>query len=299
MSKPTSWWNEIVEERGKHGEAFTRREICERLKGNERPYCLLSKDEQEVLDNSWTLRLYTQQKKNEPIIWYEHKNKRIWGIGHTYRVHPDFQPPVEKPKTVDPNEAPEGCVAMAWNSSCIKCAEVQRCLSGELGFPCGSETRKDGCSVYFVKKDETEYCGMCGAEHKKPAPPAEMPLDWPAGELRRLAKWAEEEIVRCNICHDEIAVVENGLCMRCFCEKKRLAESKAPEWVVETVECAHDCTYLFQHPFRHYKIEFGGRDSIKGYGGFQVEGSDRWWFNYPSPIDGEPQPRPVKVRYKR
>jgi len=218
----------------------------------------------------------------------------------TYRVNRDFQPPVEKPKTVDPNEAPKGYEARegeARSGDCYRCAFLW--TNSCADFPCAAEDRVDGCEVYYVKKDETEYCGMCGAEHKKPAPPAEMPLDWPAGELRRLAKWAEEEIVRCNICHDEIAVVENGLCMRCFCEKKRLAESKAPEWVVETVECAHDCTYLFQHPFRHYKIEFGGRDSIKGYGGFQVEGSDRWWFNYPSPIDGEPQPRPVKVRYKR
>ena len=52
---------------------------------------------------------------------------------------------------VDPNEAPEGYVA-------VECAECYGCefsyLSPKcLGAACGSAHRKDGCNVIFVKRD--------------------------------------------------------------------------------------------------------------------------------------------------
>ena len=53
---------------------------------------------------------------------------------------------------VDPNEAPEGYVA-------VECAECYGCefsyISPEcLGAACGSGNRKDGCYVIFIKKPD-------------------------------------------------------------------------------------------------------------------------------------------------
>lgn len=53
---------------------------------------------------------------------------------------------------IDPNEAPEGYLAME-GEMCFGC-EVPFLSGVCLRSRCGKETRKDGCNVIFVKKHD-------------------------------------------------------------------------------------------------------------------------------------------------
>ena len=57
---------------------------------------------------------------------------------------------------IDPNEAPEGYLAVddsGGENCCVPCSFTvysKKCIS----FPCSAPRRKDGCHVFFVKKHD-------------------------------------------------------------------------------------------------------------------------------------------------
>ncbi len=55
---------------------------------------------------------------------------------------------------VNPNEAPDGYMAVQYTGSCDNCAFTSLKFCGELGVSCGSYGRDDGKSVYFIPKKE-------------------------------------------------------------------------------------------------------------------------------------------------
>ncbi len=55
---------------------------------------------------------------------------------------------------VNPNEAPDGYMAVQYTGSCDNCAFTSLKFCGELGVSCGSCGRDDGKSVYFIPKKE-------------------------------------------------------------------------------------------------------------------------------------------------
>jgi len=119
--KPASWWTP------------ERREICERLKENERARMFLSDEEVDVLRHSQTVS-YCKTVKHFSLC---ERTERPEGI---YRIAPDFQPPDE----CEQSDTPRGHDAPA------------RCL----GYTCGNPT--DGydydCEHEFSGDISCEEC---------------------------------------------------------------------------------------------------------------------------------------------
>lgn len=58
---------------------------------------------------------------------------------------------------VNPNEAPEGYIAVQYTGSCGDCSfSFNGCCSGSLSVSCASHNRVDNCDVYFISKEEQE-----------------------------------------------------------------------------------------------------------------------------------------------
>ena len=56
---------------------------------------------------------------------------------------------------VNPNEAPEGYIAVQYTGSCGDCSfSFNGCCSGSLSVSCASHYRVDNCDVYFISKEE-------------------------------------------------------------------------------------------------------------------------------------------------
>ena len=57
---------------------------------------------------------------------------------------------------VDPNEAPEGYLAVGDSDGAKGCAPCSFTVysKGCISFPCAASRRKDGCYVFFVKKPD-------------------------------------------------------------------------------------------------------------------------------------------------
>lgn len=56
---------------------------------------------------------------------------------------------------VNPNEAPEGYIAVQYTGSCGDCSfSFNGCCSGSLSVSCASHNRVDNCDVYFISKEE-------------------------------------------------------------------------------------------------------------------------------------------------
>jgi len=86
MSKPSSWWDEVVAST-LIGEPITRRKICENLKQNTKPLGLLIKEEREVIEAIGRDRI----QQFNGIDW-----TYLTGIGtrlnswYAYRINSDF-----------------------------------------------------------------------------------------------------------------------------------------------------------------------------------------------------------------
>ncbi len=69
---------------------------------------------------------------------------------------------------VNPDEAPEGYMAVQYTGSCDNCAFDNLESCGELGVSCISYRRDDGKSVYFIPKKEPKE--MSHTEDTQPMP---------------------------------------------------------------------------------------------------------------------------------
>lgn len=69
---------------------------------------------------------------------------------------------------VNPNEAPEGYMAVQYTGLCDNCAFYNLESCGELGVSCISYRRDDGKSVYFIPKKEPKE--MSHTEDTQPVP---------------------------------------------------------------------------------------------------------------------------------